>query len=305
VRSRLPRPSRCAAFAFAALCASSSLAHELTDDRGVAVAWSTRPERIVALSPHLVEIAYAAGAGEQLAAAVRFSDYPPAARLLPQVGDAARIDMERMLAIKPDLVLGWRSGNPEGDLQRLSRRGMRVFVTEPRRLTDIARIVRLVGTLAQTQGVAEAAAVRFEAELARLRASYGGRSPVRVFYEIWHRPLITVNGAHVISDVIALCGGVNVFSDVAVLTPSVSLEAVLQARPQLILGGSSAMEEGDLAYEWRHARPTALRALPVHYVPPDLIQRQTPRLAQGARRVCEHIHEVRSRSQRGEPATAR
>jgi iron complex transport system substrate-binding protein len=284
---------RLSAFAAAALFAASPAAHELTDDRGVSIVWSAPPERIVALSPHLVEIAYAAGAGEQLAAVVRFSDYPPAAVRLPRVGDAARIDLERVLALKPDLVLAWRSGNPAADLQRLERKGFRVFVTEPRRLADVARILRLVGTLAGTRDVAEAAAARFEAELAALRAAYGGRSPVRVFYEIWHRPLLTVNGAHVISDAIALCGGVNVFADVPVLTPSVSLEAVLLAKPQLILGGSSAMEEGDLAAEWRRARPAALREVPVRRVAPDLIQRQTPRLAQGAARICEHIDEAR------------
>jgi iron complex transport system substrate-binding protein len=285
--------TRCVAFTAAALIASGAVARELTDDRGVAVTVREPPSRIVALSPHLVEIAYAAGAGEQLVAVVRFSDYPPAAARLPRVGDAARIDLERVLALKPDLVLAWRSGNPPGDLQRLERQGLRVFVTEPRRLTDIPRLVRLVGALAGTPDVAEASAARFEAELDVLRAKYGARAPVRVFYEIWHRPLLTVNGSHVISDVIALCGGINVFSDVPVLTPSVSLEAVVQARPQLVLGGSSAMAQGELTAEWRHARPAALRALPVRYVAPDLIQRQTPRLAEGARRICEHIDEIR------------
>jgi iron complex transport system substrate-binding protein len=293
VRSRLSRFPGFLAFAFAALCSAGALARELTDDRGASIAWSARPQRIVALSPHLVEIAYAAGAGDRLAAVVRFSDYPPAARRLPQVGDASRIDLERVLAIKPDLVLGWRSGNPPGDLERLERRGFRVFVTEPRRLQDIARIVRAVGELAGTPDVADASAGRFEAELEMLRAKYGGRTPVRVFYQIWHRPLLTVNGAHAISDVIALCGGVNVFADVTVLTPSVSLEAVVQARPQLILGGGSAMAKDDLAAEWQRARAPALRAIAVRYIPPDLIQRQTPRLAEGAKLVCEHIDEVR------------
>lgn len=277
----------------AAVFAADSLAGELADDRGVAVSWRARPERIVALSPHLVEIAYAAGAGGQLAAVVRFSDHPPAAARLPRVGDAARIDLERVLQLKPDLVLGWRSGNPAGDLERLERSGFRVFVTEPRRLQDVARIIRLIGTLAQTQDVAEASAAAFETELEVLRSQYSRRAPVRVFYEIWHRPLLTVNGAHVISDVITLCGGINVFSDVAVLTPSVSLEAVLHARPQLILGGGSAMQQDDLAAEWRRTRPAALREIPVRYVPPDLIQRQTPRIAQGARRICDHIDERR------------
>ncbi|MGZ8230423.1 MAG: cobalamin-binding protein [Burkholderiales bacterium] len=270
-----------------------AFAGELRDDRGISVSWTAKPERIVALSPHLVEIAFAAGAGRQLAAGVRFSDYPEAAASLPQVGDASRIDLERVLAIGPDLILGWQSGNPAGDLQRLEQRGFRVFVTEPRRLTDIARLLRLVGVLAGTEAHAERAAAAFEARLEALRRRYGARTPVRVFYEIWHRPLLTVNGRHIISDLIELCGGSNVFADAPVLTPSVSLEAVLHARPQVILGGSSSMEPAAFASEWRHVRSAGLREVPVRHVPPDLVQRQTPRIAEGAGTVCEHIDAIR------------
>jgi iron complex transport system substrate-binding protein len=277
----------------AAMVALSAQAHELRDDRGVLVEWSERPERIIALSPHLAEIAFAAGAGAQLAAVVRYSDYPEAAQRLPRVGDATRIDIEGVLAEKPDLVFGWQSGNPAGALLRHERLGFRVFVTEPRRLADIASVIRRVGILAHTQTRAEASAAAFEAELQALRARYGARAPVRVFYEIWHRPLLTVNGEHIISDVIALCGGRNVFADTQVLTPAVSLEAVLHARPELILGGGSAMRPGELASEWHRLRPAALRDVPVRFVPPDIIQRQTPRMARGARIVCEHIDEVR------------
>jgi iron complex transport system substrate-binding protein len=198
-----------------------------------------------------------------------------------------------VVALEPDLVLGWRSGNPPGDLDRLERLGFAVFVTEPRRLGDIARLVRTVGMLAGTQATANAAASGFENELAQLRSQYSTRASVRVFYEIWHRPLLTVNAAHLISDVVGLCGGRNVFAASPVLTPSVSLEAVLAAKPDVVLGGSSAMRPDDLRAEWSRSPLPALRELPVRYVPPDLIQRQTPRIAQGARVVCEHLEGVR------------
>ena len=236
---------------------------------------------------------FAAGAGAQLAAVVRYSDYPAAAARLPQVGDASRIDLERVIALKPDLILAWRTGNPAGDLERLERLGFRVFVTEPRRLSDIARLVRAVGALAGTQAAAEEAALEFERGLDALRARYGQAAPVRVFYEIWHRPLLTINGAHSISDVIRLCGGRNIFADAPVLTPSVSLEAILAGRPQVVLGGSSAIRADELEHEWRTASIAALRDLPVRYVPADLIQRQTPRIVQGARAVCAHLEEMR------------
>lgn len=265
----------------------------MQDDRGVAVAAPARPSRIIALAPSLAEIAFAAGAGAQLVAGVRFTDYPEAAARLPQVGDASRLDVERILALDPDLLLGWKSGNPAGDLRRLESMGLPLFVAEPRRLEDIARLIRTVGALAGTQPVAEAAAAAFERELAALRSRYSPQPVVRVFYEIWHRPLLTVNGQHMISDVIALCGGRNVFAEAPVLTPSVSHEAVLAARPDVVLGGSSATRPEDLAAAWRSAPIAALRALPVRYVPPDFIQRQTPRVVEGAKVVCAQLDEVR------------
>jgi iron complex transport system substrate-binding protein len=274
---------------FALPCAAASA----VDDRGVAVSLRAPAQRIVTLAPHLTEIAYAAGAGERLAATVRFSDYPAAASGLARVGDAARIDVERVLALKPHLVLGWRTGNPGRDLQRLEALGLTVFVTEPRRLADVARLLRSVGALADTARVAEAAARHFENELAGLEARYGGRRRVRVFYEIWHRPLLTVSGAHVISDILRLCGGENVFADAAVLTPAVSYEAVLARRPDVILGGSSGAQPEDLARGWARAPVAALRAIPVRFIDPDLIQRQSPRLAQGARAVCEALDALR------------
>jgi iron complex transport system substrate-binding protein len=276
------------AFVAAPLCAAP-----LTDDRGHTLDSSVRPKRIAALSPHLAEIVFAAGAGSQLAAVVRYSDYPEAAGRVPQVGDASRLDIERILAIKPDLVLGWKSGNPAHDLARLEALGFPLFVTEPRRLADIARLVRTVGALAGTQSSADTAAAAFERELEALRRRYSARPAVRVFYEIWHRPLLTINGDHIISDVIALCGGRNVFAEAPVFTPAVSLEAVLAARPDVILGGSSATAPADFALEWRSARIGALRELPTRYVAPDLIQRQTPRMAAGARVICEHLEHLR------------
>ena len=264
------------------------------DDRGVVIRLESRPVRIVALSPHLTEIVYAAGAGNQLAAVVRYSDYPEAARRLPRVGDASRIDLERVIALKPDVILGWQSGNPAGDLERLGRLGFRLFVSEPRRLPDIARLLRTIGVLAGTSDTAAGAALEFERELAFLRSRYASRAPVRVFYEIWHRPLLTVNKMHLISDVIALCGGINVFGESPVLTPSVSLESVVALRPDVILGGSSAIEPEEFSSLWRNAPVSTLRSIPVRYVPADLIQRQTPRIAEGARIVCQHLDQVRS-----------
>jgi iron complex transport system substrate-binding protein len=266
----------------------------VTDDRGKTLTLARPAQRMVALAPSLAELAFAAGAGGRLVGVARYSDFPAAARALPEIGDAARVDFERIAGLKPDLVLAWKSGNAPADVGRLENLGYPAFVSEPARLADIARVLRSIGALAGTSAGAGRAAALFEREIAALRARYATARGVRVFYQIWHRPLLTVNGAHLISDVIALCGGQNVFADVAQLTPNVSLEAVIAAQPEVILGGGSAGGEQGFVVEWRETAVEPLRRLPARYINPDHIQRQTPRIVEGAKAVCAALEQVRS-----------
>jgi iron complex transport system substrate-binding protein len=267
---------------------------KLADDRGTVVRLPTPASRIVALAPHLAEIVFAAGAGEKLIGTARFSDFPMAAQRVPVVGDAARVDVERILLLQPDLVLAWKSGNQAGDVTRLERLGLRIFVTEPSGLSDVSRLIRAVGTLAGTERAAHQQASAFDERIAGLRVQFETRAPLRVFYEIWHRPLLTVNGNHMISDVINLCGGRNVFAEAPLLTPSVSLEAVLAARPDAIIGGGSGITAQKFAAQWRAHGIAALNEVTLAYVAPDDIQRATPRIADGARAICEVLEQVRA-----------
>lgn len=183
----------------------------------------------------------------------------------------------------------------DGDVERLERLGFRVFVVEPVTLDAIPRLLRELGTLAASEVAAQRAAQTFENGVAALRQRYGARPKVRVFYEIWHDPLMTVNGRHLISDVIRLCGGTNVFAGVATLTPVVQLESVIARQPEVVLGGSSATTAAEFARAWRNYQHFAkLRNVEAMYVDPDLIQRQTPRVLEGARVICEHLEAVRS-----------
>jgi len=266
---------------------------ELRDDRGAIVRLAAPATKIVALAPSLTELTYAAGAGERLIGVARFSDYPAAARQVMEVGDASRVDVERIVALEPQLVLAWKSGNQAGDIAKLSRLGHDVFVTEPVRLADIARLLRAIGTLAGTDAAAERAARTFEQGVRSLRQRYAGARKVRALYEVWPRPFITVSGRHMISDVIALCGGENVFADARGLTPSISLEAVVAARPDVIVGGARAGSAAEFKREWRRSPVAVLRSLPTFYVDPDLIQRQTPRILEGAKIICTALDSVR------------
>ncbi|MGE0558641.1 MAG: helical backbone metal receptor [Burkholderiales bacterium] len=284
---------RCLAACLFVFCGSAWAAPVvLRDARGHEIRLEQPARRIIALTPHLTELVFAAGAGARLAGVARFSDYPAAAKRLPVISDAGQFDLERILALKPDLVLAWQSGTPPDAVNRLERLGLPVFVSGAARLDDITRNLDAIATLADTLPESAAARAAFEDELQALRSRKYRGAPVRVFYEIWPRPLMTVNRAHIISDVIGLCGGINIFGSLEVLTPEVSREALLVARPEVALGGGSADSAQGFAARWA-AQVPPLDSIHAFHIPPDLIQRPTPRLMEGARRVCAHLEEVR------------
>jgi iron complex transport system substrate-binding protein len=196
------------------------------------------------------------------------------------------VDIERLIALQPDLVLAWQSGNSPLQIDRLKRLGVRVFITEVRVLADIPRIIRLVGVLAGGE-VAEARARQFENEIADLRERYAAERRVTVFLEIWHRPMLTVNGAHLISDALRVCGGNNVFAAAKTLTPLVSRERVLEARPEAIVTGGFGSEA---LQAWRGLEPVpAVRGGRIYAIDPDLLHGQGPRVIEGVRALCERL----------------
>ena len=289
----------CLVLAARCIVASQSCMADIvvTDDRGSVLRLSAPAVRIVALAPSITELVFAAGAGAQLAAVPRFSDYPAEAAALPQIGDASSIDAERVLSLRPDLVIAWKSGNRAADIARLERLGLKLVVIEPALLADVPRVLRMIGALAGTAAAAETAARAFDHGVQALASQSAGKTKVRVFYEIWHQPLMTINGHHMINDVIRLCGGENIFAGLPLLTPVVSLEDVIARKPQVVLGGGSAVSAEELSALWRaQSRLEGLRNLPALHVDPDAIQRQTPRVLNGARQVCAHLDSVRRKS---------
>lgn len=298
MHSWLNSPSRRLLAAWAITCgvaAAHAAPVSAVDDQGRTVTLPQPARRIVSLAPHATELLYAAGAGARMVATVRHGVYPDAARKLPQVGDSQLLDLERIAALQPDLLVVWMHGSAAGQLERLKALKVPIFHSEPRSLPGIAEDIRRLGTLAGTQPAAEAEAHRFETELARLRTQYSQRPPVRVFYQVWHQPLLTVNGQHVISDVLRLCGGVNVFAEQTALVPAISTEAVLGARPQALATSTMDGRVDESLAQWqrlRHFGPTRQQAVIV--LPADHISRHTPRILLGARQLCEGLEQVRA-----------
>lgn len=275
---------------------AASAAVTVRDDYGNPITLAAPARRIVSLAPHLTELAYAAGAGPALVGAADHSDYPEAARDLPRVGSSEGISVEAILALDADLVLAWPGAGNARALDRLAALGLPVFRSEPRSLDDIARTIERLGRLADSTAAAERAAAQFRARVARIRTRYGHRAKVRVFYEIWDRPLLTVNGEHVISRVIDLCGGMNVFADLPQLVPSIDRESVLRADPDVIIAGGSTAERPQWLDAWRSFHGvSAVARNHLYTIAPELLQRQTPRLLDGAERLCGILEQVRTR----------
>lgn len=268
-----------------------------TDDLGRRVLLKAPARRIVALAPHVTELLFAAGAGDRVIGVSRYSDFPPAAAGVTEVGDAGRADLERVLTLEPDLVVVWKTGGSPGDARRLEQLGIPVFVTEPRRLADIPRLLRVLGSLAGTEDAAEKEARRFEQVLEELARRYGKGRPVTVFYQIWHQPLMTVNAEHIISDIIRLCGGRNVFESSPTFTPVLNAESLLVEDPEVIIASVSALSlQAEVRSFWSgFPSLRAVRRAHLEFVHPDLIQRQAPRILEGAKQVCEALGKVRGR----------
>ncbi len=257
----------------------------------------SRP-RIVTLAPHLTELAFAAGAGELLVGAVEYSDYPQAARRLPRVGDAWRVDMERLLALRPDLVLTWASGTPDDVVARLRSLGLAERGIATFRLADVPAALRTIGALAGTQDTAEAAARAFEQEIAVLTGEFAAARRIRVFIQLDDQPVYTVNGRHIISEVVELCGGRNVFAELPQLAPPVSMEAVIAADPEAIVSTDDTIADPMAMWRrWEGMR--AVRAGAVYSLPADTMARATPRLTAGTRATCAALDDARRRLERG------
>lgn len=269
------------------------------DDHGQDIRRSHFSHRIISLSPSITELVYAAGAGDKLVGADLYSNYPDAVKSVPRIGDASNLDLERIVALKPDLVIAWRSGSGAMDIRRLERLGLNVAATEASSLEDVPRLLRMIGKWAGTSTQAESAAQVYENELRYIRDSYAGREKIRVVQLIWRQPLMTVNGNHIISDIISICGGVNLFASAPTLTAVIGMENLLEAHPQAIVSSvSSQVDEREIRLEsWIGG--SAMEGSDVIFIHSDLIHRQTPRILQAVRKVCEGLEKIRSAPRRG------
>ncbi|MFN0306259.1 MAG: helical backbone metal receptor [Burkholderiales bacterium] len=282
----------CAAL-LAGLAGGASGAISVTDDDGHVFVLDQPARRIVTLSPSLAEIVFAVGAGDRLVGVSSYSDDPTEASKIRVVASSGRIDIEHLRWLRPDLVIAWRTGNPARDLERIKRMRMPVFMTEPRSLMDIARVVRSIGALTGNTNAAEATARSFEALLASL--SITAAEPLPAFVEIWHKPLLTVNGEHLMTDILRVCGASNVFAGIPALTARVSPEQLLIANPRLLIVSGTAEARQSIIERWQAFKLVrAVQDGRIVVIDPRILHRQGLRIVEAVGDVCAAVRQARS-----------
>ena len=278
------------------IASASHAAVSVLDDGGNIVTLKNPAQRIVSLAPHATELIFAAGGGDRIVGTVGYSDYPAAALKIPRIGSHQQIDVERVIALKPDLLVVWLHGNSERQLEHIRKLGIPFFFSDPKKLADIPTSIERLGVLMGTEQHANKIAIAERAELARLGTQYRNRPTVRMFYQVWGKPLYTLNGGNIMSDVMRLCGGENVFAKLPISAPTVSLESVLLENPEVMMTGDREAEKSGGLEIWKaYPNLLAVKNDNLFSVDADLVNRAGPRLIEGAAMVCEKLELARSR----------
>ena len=282
------------ALLFLAVIAVPAQAITVLDFSGREVTLDQPAKRIVALAPHIVENLYSAGAGDKLVGVVSYSNFPDEAKNVPEVGTYNAFSLEQVLALNPDLVVMWGSGNGMQTLSTFEALGIPVYVSELRQLSDVPKSIRNLSQLAGTPAIGEAEASRIETELNALHRRYGEKRSLSVLYQIWNDPLQTVNGEHLISEIISLCGGYNIFGDARSLAPRVSIESVLLRDPDAIVASGMGEARPEWLDQWRaYPSLTAVADEALFFVNPDHLQRPSARIVLGAQSLCQQLDQIR------------
>jgi iron complex transport system substrate-binding protein len=296
------RRSSFALFVFVGLIAIHATAADITlpQANGGTLNLTAPAKRIVTLAPNLAELVFAAGAADQLKAVVEYSNFPAPVKQIPRVGDAFRINLERIIELEPDLVIAWATGNPQTALQKLEQLGITVWQVEITRPQEIADTVENISRAAGTQTTGQPVVRQLRTKLADLRRHNAHKTRVDYFYQISARPLYTVNERHIISRSLEICGGHNVFSDLQSLASQVSRESVILANPQVMIAPENPGEPPglDVWQDWPRLR--AVQNKNLLYLPADGISQATPRLLDSIDLACKLLDDVRKKTKQTE-----
>ena len=256
------------------------------------------PQRIITVAPHLSEVVDAAGGANRIISVSAYSNFPESVKKLPITSDARSIDLEKMKSLRPDLIIYWRGGTPESQIESIKKTftSIQVMSVEPKKLTDIANDIETIGKLLGTETIAKKNADAFRAQIIELKHQYQNKNKrkVRIFYQVWAQPLMTLNQDHLIADIINICGGEQLFAKEKLLVPTVSREAVVKANPEIIF---TAVDTQQMKTDWSMwssiPQLAATQRKAFIDIDGDMISRPSTRIMQGAKKICLEIDKIR------------
>lgn len=270
-------------------------AQTVTDFLGGEFNASQPAQRIIALTPHATELLFSVGAGKHIVGVVEYSDFPAEAKSIARIGNYAGLNIEAIIALQPDLIIYWPEGNPARDIERLKQLNMPLFASDPNTFEEIAEDIKRFGVLTFHQENGQEIATDFLAEVETLRKKNKDKKKLNVFFQVWDKPLLSQNGDTFISRVISLCGGENIFADLRIKSPQISIEAVLSADPDIILAGAKSGQRPDWLDSWQqYSFLSAVKNKQLQTVNADLIHRPTLRLLEAAEQVCTIFDDARA-----------
>ena len=269
----------------------------VTDFSGATVSLKKPAQRIIALAPHIVENVYTAGAGDKLVGAVAYSDFPEQAQLLPRGGGYSNINIEKILELKPELIIAWKSAISEANILTIKSLGFPIYIDQPDTLSDLSKGIKDIGALTGHTEQATHTANKYLVDLEKTKKKYQLQAKVRTFYQVWNRPLRTITGKHIISDAIKICGGVNVYADEKTVSPIINIESLLKRNPQAIIASGLSDKPPEWLNDWKQwPSLQAVRNNNLFFVNPDHIQRHTIRVLLGINSICQQLDEARNKA---------
>ncbi len=263
---------------------------QVKDDSGQIVTLQQPARKVVSLSPGLTELIYSAGGSEYIKGVVRYSDYPEQAKTVPLIGSYNALDLEKILSLQPDLVVAWKSGNPKHQIEQLKKLGLTIYISEPKDFMDIPRTINALGELMGTETTSKINSDNFINEFNTLKEHSRNNinNSRRTFIQIWNNPVMSVNKDHLISKVITLCGGDNIFAAAKGLTSTPSIESILAQNPEVIIATGMADTSKIWLSRWQQwSFLNAVKNKQLYAVNPDHLVRHTPRILLGIKEVCQ------------------
>lgn len=268
----------------------------VTDFTGKQLVLDRAAQRIVALAPHIVENLFTIGAGHKVVGVVSHSDHPKEALSLPIVGGYEKTDYERIIELKPDLIIAWESGNSHSNIAKLRELGFKVLIDQPDSLDDIAKSLRMLGAATGTDATANRVANEFLATVKRTRANNADKRRISTFYQVWNEPLISINGDHIISDAIRACGGRNIFANSVAVAPRTNIESVIAQDPEAIIASGMGEARPEWLDDWQQWNTLkAVKQNNLFFVNPDHLQRHTVRQLLAINTICTQLDQARTR----------